>query len=84
MIQLLSYQTHLERHPSIQQANLKDIDEYKDVIEKTQAIQLSARKDIMSLKEELKRAQKIRDHKLEYDRVAREIMKLETRDTYNE
>ncbi|CAO3656055.1 unnamed protein product [Mucor hiemalis] len=36
------------------------------------------------LKSDLVKAQKGRDHKLEYDRVAREIMKLNTRDTYNE
>ena len=41
-------------------------------------------KDIVSLKQDLLAAQKIRNHKLEYDRVAREIMKLDTRDAYTE
>lgn len=84
MIQLLNYQTHLHRHPSIQVANDEDIEEYKRIIEKTEAIQINATADIVSLKDDLKKAQKIRDQKLEYDRVAREIMKLNTRDAYAE
>lgn len=46
--------------------------------------QREAMKDIVSLKQDLLAAQKIRNHKLEYDRVAREIMKLDTRDAYTE
>lgn len=84
MIQLLNYQTHLQRHPPIQVANDRDIAEYKNIIEKTGSIQSGAAADIVSLKDDLKKAQKVRDHKLEYDRVARDIMKLNTRDTYKE
>lgn len=39
---------------------------------------------IAKLKEELKEAQRIRDHKLQYDVVAREIMTLDTRDGYEQ
>ncbi|KAG2209174.1 hypothetical protein INT47_005466 [Mucor saturninus] len=84
LIQLLNYQTHLQRHPPIQVANDRDIAEYQNIIEKTVSIQAGAAVDIVSLKDDLKKAQKVRDHKLEYDRVARDIMKLSTRDTYKE
>lgn len=47
-------------------------------------IQAQAAADIITLKEDLIKAQKVRDQKLEYDRVAREIMKFDTRDTYAE
>jgi THO complex subunit 7 len=83
-IQILSYQSYLERHPQIQQANAKDIQEYKEIIEETGTTQHTANAGIAGLKDELAKAQRVRDHKLEYDRVAREIMKLNTRDTYNE
>jgi hypothetical protein len=46
--------------------------------------QAEAIKDIVTLKEDLIVAQNVRNHKLEYDRVAREIMKLDTRDAYRE
>ena len=83
MIQLLSYQTNLERYSPVQASNNKDIANYKAIVEKTQTQQVESTTDIESLKSDLVKAQKARDHKLEYDRVAREIMKLDTRDTYN-
>lgn len=46
--------------------------------------QSEAVKDIVTLKKDLIVAQDVRNHKLEYDRVARDIMELETRDTYKE
>lgn len=46
--------------------------------------QAEAIKDIVTLKEDLIVAQNVRNHKLEYDRVAREIMKLDTRDAYRD
>jgi peptidoglycan hydrolase CwlO-like protein len=84
LIQLLSYQTNLERSTPVQLANNKDIEEYNNIITNTQLQQTDATADIETLKSDLVKAQKARDHKLEYDRVAREIMKLNTRDTYNE
>ncbi|GAA5817468.1 hypothetical protein MFLAVUS_011016 [Mucor flavus] len=84
LIQLVNYQTHLQRHPPIQVANNKDIEEYKHMIENTKSVQSKATADIVSLKQDLTKAQKVRDHKLEYDRVARDIMKLNTRDVYKE
>lgn len=84
MILLLNYQTSLERHPRIQAANSQEVAEYKDIVEKTAIIQSQAGTDIVTLKEDLVKAQKSRDQKLEYDRVAREIMKFETRNTYAE
>lgn len=84
LIQLVNYQTHLQRHPPIQVANNKDIEEYKHMIENTKSVQSKATADIVSLKQDLTKAQKARDHKLEYDRVARDIMKLNTRDMYKE
>lgn len=44
----------------------------------------STAEQIASLKDELKEAQRIRNNKLEYDVVAREIMQLEERATYHE
>lgn len=44
----------------------------------------STAEQIASLKDELKEAQRIRNNKLEYDVVAREIMQLEERSTYHE
>lgn len=84
MILLLNYQTSLERHPRIQAANTQEVEEYKNIVEKTAIIQSQAGSDIVTLKEDLVKAQKARDQKLEYDRVAREIMKFETRNTYAE
>ncbi|KAI8978046.1 hypothetical protein BDB01DRAFT_837489 [Pilobolus umbonatus] len=84
LIQLANYQTNLERHPTIQQANTKDIKEYENIINRTSAIRSTTVTDIVDLKEELIKAQKSRDHKLEYDRVARDIMKLNRRQTYHE
>ncbi|KAF1796640.1 hypothetical protein V8B55DRAFT_1394114 [Mucor lusitanicus] len=84
LILLLNYQTSLERHPRIQAANTQEVEEYKDIVEKTAIIQSQAGTDIVTLKEDLVKAQKARDQKLEYDRVAREIMKFETRNTYAE
>ncbi|CAO3586344.1 unnamed protein product [Absidia cylindrospora] len=45
---------------------------------------VETREAITSLKDDLVKAQKIRDNKLEYDKVALEIMKLQTRDAYQE
>ncbi|CEI92721.1 hypothetical protein RMCBS344292_06974 [Rhizopus microsporus] len=84
LIQLLSYRTNLERNPIIEHVNAKDINEYNAIVERTAVAQREAMKDIVSLKQDLLAAQKIRNHKLEYDRVAREIMKLDTRDSYTE
>ncbi|KAL7314314.1 hypothetical protein PS15m_005902 [Mucor circinelloides] len=84
LILLLNYQTSLERHPRIQAANTQEVEEYKNIVEKTAIIQSQAGSDIVTLKEDLVKAQKARDQKLEYDRVAREIMKFETRNTYAE
>ncbi|GAN03772.1 hypothetical protein MAM1_0047d03227 [Mucor ambiguus] len=84
LILLLNYQTSLERHPRIQAANTQEVKEYNDIVEKTAIIQSQAGTDIVTLKEDLVKAQKSRDQKLEYDRVAREIMKFETRNTYAE
>jgi THO complex subunit 7 len=47
-------------------------------------IRTKAAADIITLKDDLVIAQRMRDQKLEYDRVARDIMKFETRDTYAE
>lgn len=44
----------------------------------------STAEQIASLKDELKEAQRIRNNKLEYDVVAREIMQLEERSIYHE
>ena len=82
LILLLNYQTSLERHPRIQAANSQEVEEYKNIVEKTAIIQTQAGSDIVTLKDDLVKAQKSRDQKLEYDRVAREIMKFETRNTY--
>lgn len=84
LILLLNYQTSLERHPRIQAANTQEVQEYKNIVEKTAIIQTQAGSDIVTLKDDLVEAQKTRDQKLEYDRVAREIMKFETRNTYAE
>ncbi|RCI03146.1 THO complex subunit 7 [Rhizopus stolonifer] len=84
LVLLLGYQTNLERVASIQAANQKDIQDYQDTSEKTAVIQSQAGADITVLKTDLIEAQRVRDQKLEYDRVAREIMNYETRDTYNE
>ncbi|CAO3674491.1 unnamed protein product [Rhizopus stolonifer] len=73
-----------ERNPIIQKVNDKDIKGYDDIIERTVGSQSEAVKDIVTLKEDLIVAQDVRNHKLEYDRVARDIMELETRDTYKE
>lgn len=45
---------------------------------------VETREAIASLKNDLIKAQKIRDNKLEYDKVALEIMKLQSRDAYQE
>ncbi|KAI8879868.1 hypothetical protein K501DRAFT_325283 [Backusella circina FSU 941] len=82
MVQLMNYQTNLERQFPLQAANDKEIAEYQYTNEETVKMEAKAKEDIISLKEELIEAQKIRDHKLEYDRVAREIMKLKKRETY--
>lgn len=37
---------------------------------------------ISGLKEDLKEAQEVRKNKLEYDKEARKILQLETRETY--
>ncbi|CEP17261.1 hypothetical protein [Parasitella parasitica] len=84
LILLLNYQTSLERHPRIQAANSQEVEEYKNIVQETAIIQTKAGADIVALKEDLIKAQKARDQKLEYDRVAREIMKFETRNTYAE
>ncbi|ORY92233.1 hypothetical protein BCR43DRAFT_498006 [Syncephalastrum racemosum] len=79
-----SYEVSVNRHPLIQRANLADIDSYEDVNEKTAHIVANSAGQIANLKEELKEAQRIRDHKLQYDVVAREIMTLDTRDGYEQ
>ncbi|KAG1150895.1 hypothetical protein G6F38_001702 [Rhizopus arrhizus] len=84
LIQVTSYQTNLERNPIIQTVNDKDIKEYNAIVERTAVAQAEAIKDIVTLKEDLIVAQNVRNHKLEYDRVAREIMKLDTRDAYRD
>ncbi|KAI8636426.1 hypothetical protein BD408DRAFT_426126 [Parasitella parasitica] len=84
LILLLNYQTSLERHPRIQAANTQEVEEYENIVKETAIIQTKASVDIVALKEDLIKAQRARDQKLEYDRVAREIMKFETRNTYAE
>ncbi|OAD74730.1 hypothetical protein PHYBLDRAFT_158501 [Phycomyces blakesleeanus NRRL 1555(-)] len=84
LIQISNYQTSIERHPLIQEANTKDITKYADIVEDTVKKEAEARDQISDLKEDLKKAQKVRDNKLEYDQVAREILKLETREAYHE
>ncbi|KAI8982482.1 hypothetical protein BDF20DRAFT_818197, partial [Mycotypha africana] len=84
LISLNNYKTTLERHPPIQIANEKEISVYEDFINNTVGVQSQAKEDIVSLREELSKAQKVRNQKLEYDRVARDIMKYETRNTYKQ
>ncbi|OBZ81891.1 THO complex subunit 7, partial [Choanephora cucurbitarum] len=84
LVLLLGYQTNLERVPSIQAANTKDIQDYQQTVDETAIIQSQAGADIAVFKAELVEAQQARDQKLEYDRVARDIMHYETRDTYHE
>ncbi|KAF7728534.1 THO complex subunit 7 [Apophysomyces ossiformis] len=83
LIQISNYRTSLERHAHIQRANEGDIEHYANIVDGTGSTIVGARERITGLKEELKIAQKGRDNKLEYDKVAREIMKLQTRDAYH-
>ncbi|KAI9476578.1 MAG: hypothetical protein EXX96DRAFT_541069 [Benjaminiella poitrasii] len=82
LILLLNYQTSLERHPLTINANNKEIEQYKSLGEQTDVTKEQAGGDIESLREQLIKEQKKRNQKLEYDRVAREILKYETRDAY--
>ncbi|KAI7901341.1 uncharacterized protein BX663DRAFT_562264 [Cokeromyces recurvatus] len=82
LILLLNYQTSLERHPLTINANNKEIEQYKSLGEQTDVIKEQAGGDIESLREQLIKEQKKRNQKLEYDRVAREILKYDTRDAY--
>ncbi|KAI8366134.1 hypothetical protein BD560DRAFT_155106 [Blakeslea trispora] len=84
LVLLLGYQINLERVPSIQAANTKDIQDYQQTVDETAIIQAQAGADIAIFKAELVEAQQARNQKLEYDRVARDIMNFETRDTYYE
>ncbi|KAI7868248.1 hypothetical protein BDF14DRAFT_1881039 [Spinellus fusiger] len=84
LIQISNYQTSIERHPLIQEANAKDITKYAESVHDTVRKEREARDQISDLKQDLKKAQKIRDNKLQYDQVAREILKLETREAYHE
>ncbi|KAI9314540.1 hypothetical protein BX666DRAFT_1967651 [Dichotomocladium elegans] len=79
-----SYQTSIEQHPLLQKANTLDIQRYAEVVKETGEVVGSTADQISSLKDELREAQKVRNNKLEYDKVAREIMKLETREVYHE
>ncbi|KAI8343673.1 hypothetical protein BC941DRAFT_411985 [Chlamydoabsidia padenii] len=84
MTQIANYQANIERHSLIKRANKKDIEKYSDTVEKTATMVVETRAAIASLKNDLIKAQKIRDNKLEYDKVALEIMKLQSRDAYQE
>ncbi|KAI9309689.1 hypothetical protein BJ944DRAFT_258139 [Cunninghamella echinulata] len=84
LTQMANYQTSIERHRFIQQANNNDVDQYSNIVDKTGTKVVKTRNDISSLKDELVKAQKIRDNKLEYDKVALEIMKLQTREAYQQ
>ncbi|KAJ8657524.1 hypothetical protein O0I10_006826 [Lichtheimia ornata] len=81
---LASYQTSIERHPLLQQANAEDVEGYGVIGDQTAKQVGSTAEQIASLKDELKEAQRIRNNKLEYDVVAREIMQLEERATYHD
>ncbi|KAI8384832.1 uncharacterized protein BYT42DRAFT_633482 [Radiomyces spectabilis] len=99
LVQIASYQTNIDRLAPIQQVNNEDVQRYASMVDHTvrqvhdfgiqrpnfrivKAVERT-RVEIKGLKEELSKAQKIRDNKLEYDKVAREIMKLQTRDEYH-
>ncbi|KAI9251416.1 hypothetical protein BDA99DRAFT_575145 [Phascolomyces articulosus] len=84
LLTLSTYQTSIERYPLLTNANSMDIEKYGHMVDQTVDAVGSTAQQISSLKDELKEAQKVRDNKLEYDKVAREIMKLETRDSYNQ
>ncbi|ORZ16403.1 hypothetical protein BCR42DRAFT_451358 [Absidia repens] len=84
LTQIANYQTNIERHNLIQRANKKDVERYSERVDKTSTMVVETREAITSLKDDLVKAQKIRDNKLEYDKVALEIMKLQTRDAYQE
>ncbi|KAI9496014.1 Tho complex subunit 7-domain-containing protein [Zychaea mexicana] len=84
LLQLTSYQTNVERYPILVHANDTDINNYEHMGEETAREVVATAEQISSLKDELKEAQKVRNNKLEYDKVAREIMKLQTRDEYQQ
>ncbi|CAO3607752.1 unnamed protein product [Cunninghamella blakesleeana] len=84
LAQMSNYQTNIERHSYIQHANKNDVDQYSKTVDQTGTMVVETRNAIISLKDELINAQKIRDNKLEYDKVALEIMKLQTRDAYQQ
>ncbi|KAI7853145.1 hypothetical protein BDC45DRAFT_511433 [Circinella umbellata] len=84
LLNLSAYKTTIERYPLLATANSMDIEKYGQMVDQTVHAVGSTAEQISSLKDELKEAQKVRDNKLEYDKVAREIMKLETRESYDQ
>ncbi|KAI8075100.1 hypothetical protein BC940DRAFT_287444 [Gongronella butleri] len=79
-----NYKACWSRAALSQDANLIDIQRYEGQVGDIDAIIEKAKADVQGLRHELQGAQKIRDNKLEYDKIALEIMKHKSREEYAE
>ncbi|ORX42366.1 hypothetical protein DM01DRAFT_346807 [Hesseltinella vesiculosa] len=81
--QIANYQkVCMVKQPLLQQASKFDEQGYGSTVESTATKVAQSQNDIQNLREDLIQAQKVRDNKLEYDKVALEVMKLKTREEY--
>ncbi|GAB5586265.1 hypothetical protein Unana1_01165 [Umbelopsis nana] len=82
LIQIAQYELAMKQHQLMHQMNEQEVKNYQEEVSKIASEIDDTQSHISKLKQDLERANEIRNNKLEYDRIAHDILQLESRDTY--
>ncbi|KAI8581321.1 hypothetical protein K450DRAFT_232490 [Umbelopsis ramanniana AG] len=83
LIQIAQYELAMKQHQLMHQMNEREVRNYQNEVSRIATEIEDTQSHISKLKQDLERANEIRNNKLEYDRIAHDILQLEDRDTYN-
>ncbi|OZJ05535.1 hypothetical protein BZG36_01927 [Bifiguratus adelaidae] len=78
-LQLLHYQILLKRQQALHDMNIQEVQNYSQENIRIEQESQEAKEAIVALQSELEKARKLRDNKMEYDKIAKDIMQLKTR-----